>query len=267
MAKDDWRRENVNNIVRRVYQEVKAAKSWVKVGIAPFGIWRNGVPAGIKGEDAYSILYTDSQKWLAEGWLDYCSPQLYWPMGEPLGKAETSFPVLLNWWREQNVKHRNLWPGLNTVKVGEAWPSSEILAEIRTARDQLDGAAGEIHFSAHAIVNNQGGIATALARDDYAKPALVPASPWLEEARPGKPTLRVENGQAMWQAAAGTPVSVWLWQVRMDGKWQTWILGGTAGGIELSGSPEVVAVTEIDRCGLAGPAAVLQRAETGPKQP
>jgi uncharacterized lipoprotein YddW (UPF0748 family) len=262
LGRDDWRRENINQVVQRVYAAVKAAKPWVKVGIAPFGIWENGVPAQIKGQSAYSVLYTDSRKWLMNGWLDYCAPQLYWPMGPPTGSAETSFPVLLNWWREQNTQHRNLWPGLYTVKAGDAWPAEEIAGEIRTVRDQSGSAAGEIHFSASVLMNNKGGIAAALANGVYARPALVPSSPWLEQTMPGKPSLRVENGRAFWEPAAGTNrVAVWLLQTRSDGQWQTRILAGEVRGQLLTATdlPEAVALTEIDRCGVASPAAVMQR--------
>ncbi len=261
VPKETWRRENVNTIVRRIYQEVKAAKSWVKVGIAPFGIWQNGVPAQIKGEDAYSILYTDSRKWLAEGWLDYCSPQLYWPIEKP----ETSFSVLLNWWREQNVKQRNLWPGLNTVRAVEAWPPGEIPGEIEITREWCDGAAGEIHYSATAIVNNSGNISSVLARGVYAKPAIVPASPWLEETRPGRPSLRVDGTRAVWDAPAGSKIAVWVWQVRDGGQWQTSILSGETRGATVPGPAEIVALMAVDRCGVASAPVVLQR-ETGSRK-
>ena len=263
LPKDDWRRENINQVVQRVYASVKAAKPWVKVGIAPLGIWETGYPAQIKGESGYSVLYTDSRKWLMNGWLDYCSPQIYWPIDE---KPETRFPVLLNWWKEQNVLHRNLWPGLYTVKTADAWPVTEIPAEIKIVRDVCDGAAGEIHFSANVLVADKRGIATTLANGVYAKPALVPSSPWLEQTLPGKPELRVENGRAAWEPAMGTnQVSVWLWQTRSEGQWQTHILAGESRGVVLTNTPEVVAVTEIDRCGVASPAAVLQR-EVSPQQ-
>ena len=263
MPKDDWRRENINQVVQRVYAEVKAAKPWVKVGIAPVGIWETGYPAQIKGESGYSVLYTDSRKWLMNGWLDYCSPQLYWPIDE---KPETRFPVLLNWWLEQNYQHRNLWPGLYTVKTADAWPVDQITGEIKIIRDRCDGAAGEIHFSANALLADKRGIATTLANGVYSKPALVPSSPWLEQTMPGRPALRVESGQATWEPAAGTnQVAVWLWQTRTEGQWQTHILAGDFRGVALTNSPEVAALTQIDRCGVASPAAVLQR-ETGQRQ-
>ncbi len=70
----------MNAFIERTYNSIKAIKPWVKFGISPFGIWRPGYPAQIRGKDAYSELYADSRKWLANGWLDYCAPQLYWPI-------------------------------------------------------------------------------------------------------------------------------------------------------------------------------------------
>jgi uncharacterized lipoprotein YddW (UPF0748 family) len=260
LGRDDWRRENVNGFVHRVYDAVKAVKPWVKVGIAPRGIWQRGYPPQIKGGSSYSLLFTDSRKWLMSGWLDYCSPQLYWGIAEP----EQSFPVLLNWWREQNPRHRNLWPGLETGKMGGNWPVTEIPAQIRIIRDQCDGAAGEIHYSANCLMRNQGGIAAALAGGVYSRPALVPSSPWLEQTFPGKPVLRVDNGRAAWEPGGMTNgVSVWLWQTRTGNQWQTRILPGEARSLELTGAPEAVSLTGIDRCGMASPAAVLQKDEGG----
>ena len=80
LAKDDWRRDNVNKLVEALYKGVHAAKPQVRVGISPFGIWRPGFPPSVKGFDAYAEIYADSKKWLQNGWADYVVPQLYWPI-------------------------------------------------------------------------------------------------------------------------------------------------------------------------------------------
>ncbi|SOD04097.1 Glycosyl hydrolase-like 10, partial [bacterium JGI 053] len=68
LARDDWRRENVNTLVRRLDHEIHRAKPWVKFGISPFGIWRPGNPPQIvTGFDQYAMLYADARKWLREG--------------------------------------------------------------------------------------------------------------------------------------------------------------------------------------------------------
>ena len=134
LARDDWRRENVNQLVEELYTGIKKTKSWVKFGISPFGIWRPGNPETVKGFDAYSVLYADSKKWLQEGWGDYFTPQLYWA----IDKEGQRYNDLLGWWKGQNVKERHLWPGNYTSKVGEGgkneWKRGEVLAQIAATR-------------------------------------------------------------------------------------------------------------------------------------
>ncbi len=149
LNRDDWRRENVNLLIQRVYRAIKIAKPWVKFGISPFGIWRPGNPPRTTGLDVYSKLYADSRKWLAKGWVDYFAPQLYWPIDSP----EQPFPVLLRWWAEQNTTQRNLWVGLDATKAGENRYSEEIAAQIRLARRQ-SGVSGEVFYSMKSLINN-----------------------------------------------------------------------------------------------------------------
>src|SRR5204863_7190711 len=128
LSRDDRRRDAVNTFVRRMYEEAKKAKPWVKVGVSPFGIWKPGFPPGIEGFNQYEKLYADAKLWLNRGWVDYFTPQLYWPIDKP----EQSYPRLLAWWAGENTQHRHLWPGNYTGK----WPAAEIVAQIRATRTQ-----------------------------------------------------------------------------------------------------------------------------------
>ena len=179
------------SLIQRMYDEVKKAKPWVLVGISPFGIWRPGNPPGIVGLDQYSTLYADARKWQQEGWLDYLTPQLYWQV-ESKGQ---SYPKLLAWWAEQNVKKRHLWPGNFTSKIrrrgqrwrrASAWTADELIRQIEATR-ATPGATGNVHFSMKALLQNRDGIADKLKDGLYAEPALVPESPWLGKETPGKP--------------------------------------------------------------------------------
>ena len=79
LSLEDWRRQNVNTFIERVYKSIKAEKPWVKFGVSPHGIWRPGFPPQVpKGFDAFAKISADSRKWLERGWVDYFSPQLYW---------------------------------------------------------------------------------------------------------------------------------------------------------------------------------------------
>jgi uncharacterized lipoprotein YddW (UPF0748 family) len=268
-SRDDWRRENIDAFVHRVYDSIKAEKPWVKFGISPFGIWQPGYPQQIKGFNSYAKLYCDSRMWLANGWVDYCSPQLYWSIEIPA----TSFPALLKWWSNENLKHRNIWPGLNSDKVGRkpkseerTWTADEIVNQIRIARHENSGSAGVIQWSMKALMQDRGGLATKLENGIYAEPALVPASAWLENRPPGKPRLRkFDRGTFTWESSGMEKVSEWVLQTRSDNQWHTIILPGETREQVLTGSPDAVSLTAIDRCGVASAPIVLKR-ETVPKR-
>jgi uncharacterized lipoprotein YddW (UPF0748 family) len=170
---DDWRRDNVNRLVKATHASIKREKPAVRFGISPFGIWKSGVPSGVKGMTAYSELYADSRLWLASGWVDYLAPQLYWP----IGAKEQSFPALLSWWASQAKGGAHVWPGLYTGRTGDGskkgFSRDEIANQIAHTRSS-PVTNGAIHFSAKSIMRNQGGIADTLARGPYAKPASVP---------------------------------------------------------------------------------------------
>jgi len=272
LSRGDWRRENVNTFVHRIYESVKAAKPWVKVGVAPFGIWQPGYPPQIKGFNAYDVLYCDSRKWLMDGWLDYCSPQLYWPIDQ----QAQSFPVLLKWWTEQNPKRRNLWPGIDSEKVGgrrkgtnAPSPPEEFVNEIKITRELCPGTAGVIHWDIKALMQDREGLATTLRNGPYSEPALIPASPWLDWRFPDKPRLRVDGeGKIKWETAHLEKVSSWVLQTKEGDFWNTSIFPGSARSARLSGSPEIICIREIDRCGVASaPASVVRNTEPPPPLP
>lgn len=257
MTRDDWRRANINLFVQSVYQGIKAAKPWVKFGISPFGIWRPMNPPQIRGMDAYSTLYADSRRWLANGWLDYFSPQLYWSIDSP----PQSFPVLLNWWARQNVQGRHLWPGLNAANVGEKWGPDEITRQIAATRRQ-PGAGGEIFYHLRNLTDNAA-LANAV-RAANPQPALVPASPWLGSVPPGKPKLTVvENSHSSlrleWQAV-DSPARLWVLQYRTNQVWTTEILPAARTNWAFARpAPDLISISAVDRVENAGPPATLRR--------
>jgi uncharacterized lipoprotein YddW (UPF0748 family) len=235
LNRDDWRRQNVNHLIERMYEEVKKAKPWVLVGISPFGIWRPGNPQGVVGFDQYATLYADAKKWEQEGWLDYLTPQIYWQV-ESKGQP---YAQLLAWWAEQNVKQRHLWPGNFTSKVGmkpkkeeadkkakdkekkdkpaSPWTADDIIRQIEATR-ATPGASGNVHFSMKALMRNSGGIADKLKKGPYAEPALVPESPWLGHETPATPDVsakRTDAGVAM-EMKVPSGKEPWQWLVRVS---------------------------------------------------
>ena len=246
----DWRRHNVDTLVQQLYQRTKALKPWVKVGISPFGIWRPGNPAQIKGFDSYDRLYGDSQKWLREGWIDYFTPQLYWPIAQ----TAQSYPVLLDWWLGENVKGRHIWPGHNASRAaqGGTWSPDELNAQIRATR--ATKATGDILFSMRALmpvttvrrdsvlvgVATQppvpaaaAALAARLRSELYQEPALVPATPWLSARAPRSPKAALRHDASsldqvvMLQLAPGEKVAWWTVRALGPHGWRSWVLPGS----------------------------------------
>jgi len=184
----DWRRESVNKFIHRLYDEIKKEKKNVKFGLSPFGMWRPGHPESIEGFDQYETLYADAKLWLNKGWIDYFSPQLYWP----IGRIKQSFPVLLGWWSGENTMHRHLWPGISVGRDTALKTTTETLNQIMVTRGMLPKSSGVIHWSISSVVRNPN-MAKMLINGPYAKQALVPSSPWLGNHTPSAPAVSVEQ--------------------------------------------------------------------------
>jgi uncharacterized lipoprotein YddW (UPF0748 family) len=260
----DWRRENINTFVRQMYSSVKKEKLWVKVGISPFGVWKPGYPKSISNSDqgvgfnAYEQLYADSRKWLQNGWLDYFSPQLYWKIEQ----TQQSYPVLLNWWLEQNTKNRNIFTGIYTSRVGR-WDANEIVYQIKTTRG-FSKESGNIHFSMKSLMENKGGITDLLAKDVYAQPALIPSFGWLNNTLPGKPELKINRNiksgkiQFYWQPVSKQQIQLWVLQIQKGSDWNTVILPGIQNYYELDENQiETFAIASVTRYGIQGKSTVV----------
>jgi uncharacterized lipoprotein YddW (UPF0748 family) len=264
----EWRRRNVNVLIRELYAAVKEQKRWVKVGISPFGIWRPGVPATTTaGIDTYDELFADSRKWLRDGTLDYLAPQLYWPV-QPAGQ---SYPVLLKWWVDENVHARHIWPGLALYKLPITGPrhmsADDIVQEIEITRS-IPGATGHVLFNAKVLMDNVEGIADRLAQT-YAETAIQPPSPWLDKTPPTAPTVRLARDSATGETTlrltpkGKEPAWQWVVQSRVSGVWRTMLLPGSERTYifkpDESGA-DLVSVAAMDRSGNLSAGAVVRRA-------
>lgn len=134
LAIDDWRRQNVHQLIERIHKTVKSRKPNMLFGISPFGIYTRGEPPEVKaGLDQKNELYADPLVWMQRGWVDYLAPQLYWHEGGP-----QSFSALLKWWRSPRANPRQvpIYPGIAVERLGGThnWPASEIATQLRLER-------------------------------------------------------------------------------------------------------------------------------------
>lgn len=252
LSRAAWRRWHVNTFIENVGREVKQIKPHVMYGISPFGIWQPMPELGIEGFNSYEGLYADSKKWLQDGTVDYLVPQLYW---ETARRAQ-SFPILLEWWRSQNVKKRHVWPGLAAYRIGrnENWTVQELLDQIGLSR-KFDETRGAVYFSFKSLRNDLGGVQKTLTEGPYSRDALVPASPWIKAKPPASPAVKITRDshfvRANWTERGGRKAFWFVVYAKDKDGWSYSLLPSSERSIALSASRKIekIVVTSVDRLG------------------
>ncbi len=238
LPRGDWRREAVNTFIRRCYDAIKAEKPHVKFGLSPFGIWRPGNPGSIQGFDQYSQLYADARRWLNEGWIDYWTPQLYWPVNQ----IPQSYPVLLGWWTQENPLNRHIWPGINIGNVSGNEGVDEAVNQIMITRGMIPSGPGNVHWSIGPLVSRDT-LAQGIRSGPYSEDALVPTSPWLDDQAPAVPIVEVAvdglEARVSWGHPDPDDVFKWVLYHRTGDRWSYGILnrGETEAFIPLELTP------------------------------
>jgi uncharacterized lipoprotein YddW (UPF0748 family) len=200
---EDWRRENVNQLIAGVYdaiQEVniKCNKNIV-FGISPFGIWKSGAPAGISGNSSYFNQYCDPIAWLNAGKIDYLAPQLYWKIN-----GSQDYLALSKWWNDQvNARGKQLYLSNSYYRmVGNGnWSAQEIQNQIRHNRaTSMNATFGQIAYSYSMIKENVKGINHTLATSEYKYKSFAPPISGKDSILPNKPTaIRIEGTKLKWE--------------------------------------------------------------------
>ena len=159
VSKADWRRDNINEFIRQLGQEIHTAKPAVSYGVSPFGVWRNK-KADSTGSDttagvsAYDDMYADTRTWIQNGWIDYIAPQIYWS----LSFSAARYDKLVDWWvNEVKGTGVKLYIGQAAYKVGDTkqtaeWQSGDQIINQLKYNENYDEVAGSIMFRANDIV-------------------------------------------------------------------------------------------------------------------
>ena len=162
LSRADWRRENVNLLIRQTGQLVRQMKPGAVFGVSPFGIYTKGQPPDVvAGVDQYNQLFSDPVRWMREGWLDYLAPQLYWRVD-----SRQSFDSLLRWWRSPTVNPHRLpiYPGIAIDRLRtHGWPVSEISKQLKIeSRVAPRVGGGFILWNIGAVSSNTKGVMAVL---------------------------------------------------------------------------------------------------------
>lgn len=192
LARDDWRRANVDAMVQAVHDRLLAIRPNVRFGVAPFGIYRPGMPAGITGLDQYAEIYADPVKWIEEGWVDYLAPQLYWPTTQ----TRQAYEPLLGWWSDLSAEGRSIFAGNYLSQLGSAaaWDLDEFREQVRLSRALRDrGSRGNIFYSVAPILEDRDQVGS-LFEELYASPAVPPPIGALSGRVVPPPIVEVQGG-------------------------------------------------------------------------
>lgn len=209
--KNEWRRNNVNILVKQIHDALEEVNPRLKFGISPFGVWRNQRqdPEGSEttgGMTSYDDLHADSRKWVNEGWVDYIAPQVYFSGGF----SRVPFKNLVDWWTE-NCSDRHLYIGHAAYRVGykdvdKSWRNpQEMPNQIRYLRES--NVDGSIFFSSRSMRGNSLGFVDSLRTDLYKYPALIPTMPWKDSIPPLAPvnlkaTMATGGLELFWEKPA-----------------------------------------------------------------
>ncbi|WP_405078772.1 family 10 glycosylhydrolase [Paenibacillus chitinolyticus] len=243
----DWRRSNVDSLIRQLSAEIKKSKSYVQFGISPFGIWRNKAndPAGSEtnGLESYSAIYADSKKWVDEQWIDYITPQLYWN----INYSPASYDKLIDWWKRQvEGKHVLLYAGHGVHKIGADDPNwldpDQLPNQILFNRNFAD-VKGSMFFSAVQVLENKLGFQDRLKTDLYKYPSLMPEMSWLSKSIPAAPAVTA--------AAEGSAIKLNI-QNKADSTAGTYVIYRSVG----TGAPDTSDPAHIWKQVKAGPSGV-----------
>lgn len=155
---DEWRRQNVNDLVRAVYAAIKAEKPAVRFGVSPQGNMDNN----------YNGQYSDVALWMSTpGYVDYVLPQLYWGYGYTTAGGSTRYGfenITAEWAALERAPSVALYFGLGAYRIGDGdggnydhaqdqWQTGRNLADmVITGRGA--GADGYVLYRYDFLYNN-----------------------------------------------------------------------------------------------------------------
>ena len=195
----DWRRNNVELLIKEINDSIKSIKPWVRFGISPFGIHRNlkdtpdGSGSNTNGLSNYDALFADVPAWANKGYIDYIAPQLYWKIGHPAADYET----LIKWWDKSNFKGQ-LYIGQNIDTFKESDidnPKTTQFGEKMRLVRVLENVDGNVWWPGWIIQKNPFGFADSLITKYQSNIALIPAYADIDSIAPSAVTSITKIGK------------------------------------------------------------------------
>lgn len=203
--KNDWRRNNVEILMKEINETIKGIKPYMKFGISPFGIHRNkketadGSGSDTNGLSNYEALFADVPAWAEKGYIDYIVPQLYWKIGHPAA----DYQVLINWWNDCNFKgHLYIGQSINTFsEPDQKNPNTTQMKQKMELVRNLPNVDGNVWWPGWTIAQpSPFGFTDSLCKYQ-SHPALLPAYSDIDSIAPAPATeLKAEKEKLTWKA-------------------------------------------------------------------
>ena len=170
--KGDWRRDNVNKLIKECYDTVKASDENCLFGVAPFGIWKNGYGdesgSTTRGAQSYTDIYCDTIAWVKGGYVDFVAPQIYWRTEE----SAASYTAICDWWDYMLSQYDVPFLVCHGAYRYEDWesPAGIMTSQVEYAKEKQT-YKGSIFYGYEEIRSNKDGIRDEI-RDMYKKEAV-----------------------------------------------------------------------------------------------
>lgn len=192
MNRNDWKRENITRIVRRIHDVVKAKKPWVKLSSSPIGKYNDLVRYSSKGWNCYNAVWQDPQMWLRTNLQDVLFPMMYF-------KDNHFYPFLLNW-KECNYGHPVV-PGLGIYFLDPSegnWVLNDVRQEMHAIRNT--GIGGMAFYRSAFLTRNCKGIYDTACDEFFPYPAMTTRMLWMGDTiAPSAPqSIKYANGKVTW---------------------------------------------------------------------
>lgn len=165
LSLDDWRRDNVNKLIKQCYDAIHSIRDNCSFGISPFAIWQNksdACPEGMdtNGLECYSALYADFTAWVDGGYIDYINPQIYWKFDTAVAR----FGVILDWYdKYMEEKNIGLYAGHGLYRCdAEGWEPDEIPNQIAYCKEKKN-CNGSVFFGYSKLKEDALGLTSKIA--------------------------------------------------------------------------------------------------------
>ncbi len=216
----DWRRKNINDFMKEIYENIQLDRPDMRFGISPAGVASRSASKygfdkpNISASDwQYDQIYSDPLAWVADGYVDFISPQIYWKTNN----STAPFGPLTKWWSKFTEKYNRHFYASHSISFLASDNSTagwaDVAKQVTLHRDGCsNNAPGSIYYSTKNIDGNGGGVSGLgdyLEANVYTGKSLVPVITWKDRTVYAAPSDAKLSGSTLsWNATKGEGQSI-----------------------------------------------------------